>query len=249
MKKLHVVLAALTLAAAVMATPALAAIEVSGSAYLGVYDKYLWRGYDLSNSQPVAQGGVNLSTNGFTLSYWSNVQLSNGCVDGEDCALQSDEVTETDITLDYTHDFGPVKMSVGDIYYNFNVPGNTHELYLGITGNVLLSPTVKAYYDWDLADDLDLDGFYYTVGVSHSFAPMEKLALAVGALAGYNDESPFVGDYTDWSNYELSASATYAITDQISITPSFVYSSPISDDAKEAIDSEMVSGLTVSLSF
>lgn len=248
MKKLNVILATLVLAAAV-ATPALAAIEVSGSVYVGVLDKYMWRGIDLSNSQPVAQGGVNISAEGFTLSYWSNVQLSNGCADGTDCALQSDEVTETDITLDYTHDFGPVKMSVGDIYYNFNVPGNTHELYLGLTGNVLLSPTAKVYYDWDVANDLDMDGLYYTLGVSHSFALMDGLSLGLGATAGYNDESPYIGDYTGWNNYELSASATYAITDQISITPSFVYSSPISDDAKEAIDSEMASGITVSLSF
>jgi uncharacterized protein (TIGR02001 family) len=248
MKKLNLTIAALLLAFAA-ATPALAAIEVSGSAYVGVFDKYLWRGFDLSNSQPVAQGGVNVSAYGFTLSYWSNVQLSNGCTEGEDCPLMSDEVTETDITLDYTHDFGPVKVSVGDIYYNFNVPGNTHELYLGITGNCLLSPTIKAYYDWDLANDLDMDGLYYTVGVSHSFALTDSLSLGVGALAAYNDESPYVGDYSDWNNYELSASLAYAVTDQVSITPSFVYSSAISDDAKENIDSEMLGGLTVSLSF
>ncbi len=255
MKKLSVILASLVLAATV-STPALAAIEVSGSAYVGVFDKYLWRGYDLSNGQPVAQGGINLSAGGFTLSYWSNVQLSNGnkpeSAPGADDAidwLDGDEVTETDITLDYSHDFGPVKMSVGDIYYNFNVPGSTHELYLGLTGNVLLSPTVKVYYDWDLANDLDMDGLYYTVGVSHSFDLGENLALGLGAAANYNDESPFVGDYNDWHNYELSASLAYAVTDQISITPSFVYSSAISDDAKENIDSEMLGGLTVSMSF
>jgi uncharacterized protein (TIGR02001 family) len=251
MKKFSVILATLVLAA-VVATPALAAIEVSGSVYAGVLDKYMWRGINLSSSQPVAQGGVNVSAGGFTLSYWSNVQLSNGCKDG-DCPLQSDEVTETDITLDYSHDFGPVKLSVGDIYYNFNVPGNTHELYLGLTGNCLLSPTVKVYYDWDYANDIDADGLYYSVGVSHSFDLMDKLSLGLGATANYSDESPYLLSnddvYTGWHNYELSASATYAITDQISITPSIVYSSPISDDAKEAIDSETAGGVTVTFTF
>jgi uncharacterized protein (TIGR02001 family) len=247
MKKLTVILAGLVLAAAV-ATPALAAIEVSGSAYVGVFDKYMWRGIDLSESRPVAQGGINLSAGEFTLSYWTNVQLKNGNTADIDW-LDADEVTETDITLDYSHDFGPVKLSVGDIYYNFNVPGNTHELYLGLTGNCLLSPTAKVYYDWDVANDLDVDGLYYTIGVSHSFDLAEGLSMGVGATAGYNDESPYIGEYTAWNNYELSASATYAVTDQISITPSFVYSSPISDEAKENIDSEMATGITVSLSF
>lgn len=247
MKKLSIVLATIVLAT-VVATPALAAITVGGSAYVGVYDKYLWRGFDLSNSQPVAQGGVNLSAGEFTLSYWTNVQLSSGNTAEIDW-LDGDEVTETDITLDYTHDFGPVKLSVGDIYYNFNVPGNTHELYLGLAGNCLLSPTAKVYYDWDIAKDLDVNGLYYSFGVSHGFAPMDGLSLTLGAAANYNDESPYVGAYSDWHNYELTASASYAITEQISINPTFVYSSPISDEAKEAIDSEMVSGVSLALSF
>jgi hypothetical protein len=78
---------------------------------------------------------------------------------------------------------------------------------------------------------------------------MEKLTLGLGATAGYNDESPYIGEYTGWNNYELSASATYALTDQISITPSFVFSSPISDEAKDAIDSETAGGITITLTF
>jgi len=248
MKKLIVIAFALTLALVAVSTPALATIEVEGDAYVGVYDKYLWRGFDLSNGQPVAQGGVDISALGFTLSYWSNVQLSNGNTADIDW-LDGDEVTETDITLDYTHDFGPVSVSVGDIYYNFNVPGNTHEVYLGLTADVLLAPSLKIYYDWDIANELDMDGLYYSLGVSHSFDLMEKISLGLGATANYNDESPFVGEYSDWHNYELSASIDYAVTDQISVTPSFLFSSGISDDAKETIDSEMVAGVSVTLTF
>ncbi len=45
------------------------ALEVAGDAYVGVYDKYLWRGFDLSGSMPVAQGGVDVSAGSFTFGY------------------------------------------------------------------------------------------------------------------------------------------------------------------------------------
>ena len=73
MKKLSLLLASLVLAATVLATPALAAIEVEGSAYVGYFDKYLWRGFDLSGGLPVVQGGVNLSAKGFV---WNTLVLS-----------------------------------------------------------------------------------------------------------------------------------------------------------------------------
>jgi len=45
MKKLIVIGLFLTLALVAVSTPALAAIEVEGDAYVGYYDKYLWRGF------------------------------------------------------------------------------------------------------------------------------------------------------------------------------------------------------------
>ena len=244
MKKLNVILAALVLAATFAATPALAAIEVEGSAYVGYFDKYLWRGFDLSGGLPVVQGGVNLSSNGFTLGYWTNIQTKTD--EGE--GYIGGDATETDITLDYT--FSPVEklsVSVGTIWYALDGLEDTKEAYLGLALDVPLAPAVKVYYDYDMAEE---NGLFYTGAVSHSFSASDKLSFGVGALVSYNDESDYaVGDYSDWHNYELSASATYAITDQISITPSFLYSSPISDEAKDAIDSEVLGGITVSMSF
>jgi hypothetical protein len=260
MKKLHVVIAALALATTVIATPALAAIEVGGCAYVGYFDKYLWRGYDLSGGLPAVQGGVNLTTNGFTLGYWTNFQTKDDDtdLDGE-LNYTGGDVTETDITIDYT--FSPIdklNVSVGNIWYDLEDGlEDTKEAYLGLSAAVPLTPTVKVYYDYDQAEE---NGLFYTASVSHSFAVVDKLNLTVGALVSYNDKSdysipyedPDTGEnvsYSDWHNYELSASATYAITDQISITPSFVYSSPISDEAKDVIDYETLGGITVTMTF
>lgn len=244
MKKLTVVLATLVLAATVAATPALAAIEVTGSAYVGYFDKYLWRGYDLSGSLPVVQGGVNLSSNGFTLGYWTNIQTKTD--DGE--GFVGGDATETDITIDYT--FSPVdklNVSVGNIWYALDGLEDTKEVYLGLSLGVPLTPTVKVYYDYDMAEE---NGLFYTASVSHSVGVTDKLSIGASALVSYNDESDYaVGDYSDWHNYELGASATYALTDQLSITPSFLFSSPISDEAKDAIDSEVLGGITLTMTF
>ena len=244
MKKFNVLLASLALAAT--ATTA-SAIEVTGDAYVGVADKYLWRGINLSDSQPVAQGGVDLSAGGFTLSYWSNVQLSNGAAD----FLKAGDVTETDIVLDYSFDVSELlSVSVGDIYYNFNVPGSTHELYLGASLNTLLAPSLTVYYDWDAANHADLDGLFYSLSIGHDLEVSDALSVSLGAAANYNDESPFVGVFSDWSNYELSVGADCALSEQLSLSGSFLFSDAISDDAEDAgIEDEMVSSVSIALSF
>jgi len=80
---------------------------------------------------------------------------------------------------------------------------------------------------------------------------MEKLGLSLGALVSYNDESPFVGVYSEFHNYELSAGLSYAVTDQISVDAYGIYSDAISDEAELAIgdDGESTGGVTVTLAF
>lgn len=243
MKKLAKLLAALLLASS-LASPALAAIEVDGSAYVGYFDKYLWRGYDLSGSLPVVQGGVNLSASGFTLGYWTNIQTKTD--DG--AGLAGGEANETDVTIDYT--FSPVdkvNVSIGNIWYALDGLEDTKEAYLGLALDVPLAPTFKAYYDYDQAKE---NGLFYTFGLSYACDKVADWTFNGTALVSYNDKSDYaVGDYSDWHNYELGLAATYAINDQFTITPSVLYSAPISDDAKDAIDSEWLSGLTVSMTF
>ena len=245
MKKTVVLLVAITVVlSAALVSPAMAAIEVEGDAYVGVFDKYLWRGFDLSGREAVAQGGVDVSAGNFTLSYWTNVQLNSD----DDAALESGEATENDFVIDYSFDVNDlVSVSVGNIYYMLDGYDDTNELYLGVSLNTILEPSLTVYYDWDECDE---NGMFYAVSVGHSFDLAESLSLSLGALASYNDESDYaVGDYSDWHNYELSVGLDYAITDQVSLSASYLYSDPISDDAEDTIDDESVAGLTVTLTF
>lgn len=245
MKKWSVLLVAV-LALAAATVPAAQALEVSGDAYVGYYDKYLWRGYDLSGGTPVVQGGVDFSAKGFTLSYWSNIQTKDDVVLGGD--VNGGNATETDMILDYSVDINELlSASVGTIWYALDGLEDTKEAYLGLSLNTVLSPSVTIYYDYDQAEE---NALFYTASVGHSLDLADGLSVSLGALVSYNEESDYaVGNYSDWHNYELSVGIDYALNDSIGISPSFIYSSPISDEAKVAIDSETVAGVSVSLAF
>lgn len=236
----NIILATMLFSAALCSTAS--AAEVSGSAYAGFYDKYLWRGFDLSGSTPVMQGGVDLSAGSFTVSYWTNLQLTT------DEGMDAGDATETDIVIDYSTDINDMlSLSVGNIFYQLEGMEDTNELYLSLGLNTLLSPTFSVYYDWDKADET---GLFYTADISHSIALADSLSLGLGALVSYNQSSDYsVGDYDDLHNYELSTSLDYAINDNYSISASFMFSEGISDEARDAIDSEMVSGVSVAFSF
>ena len=249
MKKLLVVLAAMVLTTTALASPALAAIEVSGDAYVGYFSKYVWRGFDLSGGMPVVQPGVDLSAEGFTLSYWTNIATRNDDTNNDGVLdFEGGQGTENDLILNYAIPVGEIAtINVGNVYYMLDNLPDTNEVYAGATFKTLLSPTVKIFYDWDQAEE---NGLFYTASVSHSLPVGDMVTLGASALVGYNDESDYaVGDYSDWHNYELGAKADFKVTEQLTITPSVLYSSPISDDAKEKIDSQLVGGVNLLFAF
>ena len=118
-----------------------------------------------------------------------------------------------------------------------------------VTGSddTIFEPSLTVYYDYDQADE---NALFYAASIGHSIELNDALSLSVGALVSYNDESDYaVGNYSDWHNYELSVGADYALTDQISLSPSFLFSEGISDEAKEITESEMMAGVAVTLTF
>ncbi len=225
-------LALLVLASSVI--PA-SAIEVSGDAYAGINSMYLWRGDDLSSGDPVLQGGMDLSFKGVTLSYWSNFNLD------------SKELDETDIVIDYSTDLSELlSLSVGAIVYGLDGLADTTELYAGISLASILEPTLTVYYDVDeVAGDL-----FVTASIGHSLNLAEGVDLSLGGLVSYIDTDAF----SDLHNFELSAGLDYAINEQLVLSPSIIYSAPLSDDSDDfaygdGIDEEFMAGLALSLNF
>lgn len=236
MKVLSHLLVALILL--VLAAPAMAAVEVEGAVYLNTSSMYLWRGFDLSDGDPVLQGGMDVGFKGLTFSYWSNLDLDSG------------ELNETDFTIDYGFALSDlVAIGVGNVFYSLEGLADTNELYLGVSLNTVLAPTLTLYYDYDEAEET---GLFYTFSVAQSFELTKGLTLNLGGLVSYNQESDYaVGDYNDWHNAELSAGIDYALTEQLSLSPSLIFSTPISDDAEDlaGLEDEFLAGVTLTLSF
>ncbi len=250
MKRWSVLVLAMFVLCAGLTSTAQAKIEVEGDVYVGIWDKYLWRGFDLSDGRPTLQGGIDLTAGNWTLSTWHNWQLSSGPT------KNSGELNETDIILTYAFDLGDmISMTVGDIWYSldnreFGVTEDTNELFATATLNTLLAPTLKVSWDWDAAEE---EGLFYSFDISHSLDLGQWLpnsALNLGALVSYNQHADgTVGDYAGWHNYELSTSLDYALTDQLTVSPIFIFSSPISSAAKDAIDTETVAALNLTFTF
>lgn len=214
----------------VLVTPAMAAIEVEGDAYVNYSSMYLWRGADLSSGDPVMQGGMDISFKGLTLSYWSDYNLDSSTLD------------ETDIVVDYSVDVSElVSISLGHILYSIQGADDSSEVYAGVSFATLLEPSLTAYYDYDeYAGDV-----FVTASIGHSFDLQEGLSLNLGALASYSDNET----YSDLHNAEFSAGIDYTVIEQVTLSPSMVFSTPISDDADDVLDDEFMAGLTLTLSF
>jgi len=237
MKKLVLTLLAAALIAGSLATNA-AAIEVSGDAYAGVYSRYVWRGFDLSADDAlVIQGGADISAGGFTMGWWGNMSENSG------------DVNEVDIVLDYSTDLSEtVSLSVGNILYDVDGLSDTNELYLGLGLNVPLSPALTIYRDYD-----EFDTTYITLGLGQDLSVNEQLSLSFGATGSYLMDDPNgFGTKDEWfHNVELSVAADYAVNDQVSVGVSYLYTTPLSNDARDyaGISDEYTYGAAATLSF
>jgi opacity protein-like surface antigen len=253
MKKMGILVLTVAMMAS-MVSVASAEIAVSGDVYAGLYNKYIFRGLDSSGNQWVSQFGADLSYKNFTLSYWSNLLLHQVPGAAPRSAGKAGEITETDVTLNYT--FTPIDLltfNVGNTYYSFNAPPSTDELYAKLTVNTLLSPTLSMYWD---CKESNRTGLFYALSVGHTFTPVKKLAINVGALVSYNQSNYSAqfasnNNYNDWHDYELSTGVDYSITDNIKISGSYTYSNAISDSARNmaGVKDESLYGLKAAFSF
>jgi hypothetical protein len=238
MKKLVTVGIVALMAAVFAASPAVA-FEGSADAYIGVYNDYVWRGWNFTdmgldageNGDFVVQGGTDVSFDNFTVSFWFN-------------ANEDLDVNEVDIVLDYSTDITDlVSMSVGNILYE--VEGFvTNELYAGVGLGTILEPSLTLYYDYD-----EFSGAYVVdTAVGHSYDISDVISASVGALARYADDGE---DYSCMHNGELSAGVDFALTESITLSGSALYSTPLSDEADDdaGLDDETVFGVAITGAF
>ena len=227
------------------------AAETSGSASVDFMSNYVWRGQKLSNGL-VVQPSTGIAYGGFGANLWVNYDTD------------TNEHNETDLTLNFSNSVDKFSYDVGYIFYALDGSGDdgsgndTQEIYLSLGYDVLLSPSLTVYLDFD-----EGDGAFIVASISHTFELSQKLSIDVGASISYDADNTVMGqdangdDVSAFYNGDISASLTIPVTDAVSVGPMIAYSFPLSNDAEDAIEASsddgdgdiFYGGINVSLSF
>ena len=207
------------------------------SVALAPMSKYIFRGYELSKDSLVLQPSMTVGYKGFEANLWGNLDLN-------DKFTKADKANwnETDLTLSYTREFGPVKLTGGYIYYALDGVEDSQELFLRIGGNFLLSPTLSIY-----REIANYPGWYLNLGISHSFNLTKEITLDLGAGIGYqisdtdkivkydSNRLPTTDKYNALHDGNFSVGLTVPFGKYFSVKPVISYSVALSDDAKNRI--------------
>jgi hypothetical protein len=205
--------------------------KVSGSASIDMMSNYVWRGQKVSNSW-VLQPSVGISYGAFSANIWANYDSDSKIDEGDDHG----EFTETDLTLNYSYAIDKWNLAAGYIYYALDGTNDTQEIYLSASYDILLSPTLTFYYDYD-----EGQGAFIIASIGHSFDLANDIPLKLGASASFNIDNKIMGtdsegnEFSNFYNGEITASVSIPLTKALSVTPKAAYSFPLSNDAKEAI--------------
>ena len=217
---------------------------VTASADIGVYSKYIWRGYKLNNDSIVIQPSATLSYKGFGVNGWANIDKNS---DAERAW------NEIDLTLSYDTGVGPVSLGGGYVYYNMKGADDTQELYVSAGYDTFLSPALTVYKDIDL-----LPGYYLNLGLSHSINVTENMSLDLSGGIGYyiscNDDMVEAGTNERYKGLQdglISAGLTMPVNDYLTISPSVSYSFALSDKAEDFLgtSSNFYGGVVFSFAF
>lgn len=232
----------------------------TAGADLGVFSKYIWRGYELSDNGPVIQPSATVGYKGFSFNLWGNLDTTVDDGSGK----ETSQFNETDMTLSYERSYGPWNLGIGYIYYALDGALDSQEVYVSAGLDTILSPTLTVYREID-----HYSGWYINLGISHSFELPRGITLDLAGSAGYyiSDDSDFVEidnnlnpttkKYNSFHDGLLTAGLTIPLNSYFTLSPMVGYSFPLADDAENLIKSTsfhgdssfLFGGLTLSFAF
>jgi uncharacterized protein (TIGR02001 family) len=93
---------------------------------------------------------------------------------------------------------------------------NTTEVYAGLSADVLLSPSVYYYHDFDLEVNT------YIASIGHSF-PIEQLGVSLDASATYGWVQAPKADGGDYSYWGVGVAVPYALSETATLTGAVNY--------------------------
>ncbi|MCX5806470.1 MAG: hypothetical protein NT010_10460 [Proteobacteria bacterium] len=219
--------------------------KVTGSGSVGVFNQYIFRGYEIGQSGLVMQPSLTASYKGFSATLWGNVDTNQRSTKTAAFNAETQQFkkgwNETDLTLSYTYAINKLSLTGGFIYYGTKYADETEELFASATYDILTKPTFAIY-----RDITNYKGTYFNLSFSHSLPVYKDTTLDLGASFGY-----FIGESDYWKTYDQStasytgskykglhdgmvkAALTIPVTKAFSIQPMVQYWFPLSSDAKK----------------
>ncbi|HRS18205.1 MAG TPA: hypothetical protein P5243_01775 [Bacteroidales bacterium] len=178
---------------------------------LDIYSSYIWRGLKFGYG-PAFQPKVELTSGGFTLGAWGNVNANSGHDAGE-----NPEAFEADLYTSYTFPFG-LTLGLNDYYFGGN--------YLGVSfNNMARTHSIEPFFEYVYDDNLTFYGalmfmeervtdFYCQV--SYDF---DLFNFAIGAGDGQYTMNPVYKNGGEFSfcNLTISKEKTIKVTDSFKI--------------------------------
>ncbi len=247
-KEINLFLASSLACSALAAAPVLAADGTpTAEVAVDAVSEYVWRGYSLSKDSLVLQPSMTVGWKGFAANLWGNLDTD------EDPAINTDasssDFNETDLTLSYDGSYGRIGYGVGYIYYGLEGAQDSQEIYLSLSYDTLLSPTLT-YYN----EITGIQGWYLNLAVSHALALTDKVGIEFGASVGYLDDED---GYDAWHDGTVSVSLPVTVTPFLTVTPSLSYTFALSSEAEANIrngsldsdDDHFYGGVGVSFAF
>jgi hypothetical protein len=223
---------------------------------------YIWRGQELSRDSLVIQPSMTVSYRGFSANLWGNLDTEPYTSSDEED--DSSNWNETDWTLSYERQFGPVGAELGYIYYALEAD-DSQEVFLSLGLDTLLAPTLTVYKEFD-----HYPSWYILFGISHAFEMTDTVSLELSGSASYlasDDSSAYPeikdGEETDdeFSNFHdgtIAVSLPISVSEYVTVTPTIAYTFALSGDASDQMkrfsqkgddDSFVYGGVTVSFAF
>jgi hypothetical protein len=219
--------------------------NISGSFSTGIYNKYVFRGYEMSDDSLVIQPSLTLNYKNFSVNLWGNIDTSEHKTQSFTPDRPGKKsFNEIDLTLSYTYTLNKLSLTGGYIYYGTKYADETEEVFLSLSYDIISKPTLTVYRDIST-----YPGTYVNLSFSHSIPVYDKITADLSASFGY-----FKGDDKYWKTYErstgnytgkkysafhdgkLQVGLTYPIQKNITLQPTIQYWFPLSSKARRTID-------------
>ncbi len=207
-----------------------------------IYSAYVWRGKAL-DKHAVAQPSIIAALDGkeygsFSLKLWSNWDLSQRSGDSKETKTGGG-INVFNVTPSYTKNFGPVGVTVGNIFYTFPGDGypknskSTYELFTTLAyKNAVATPSLSVYYDYrgvggGFLEDNPAKDVYARAALDKSVALSKRLSAGGAVLLGggtshYNSVRYHTPD-DGFADYQASINASYAVTGAFTVGATLAY--------------------------